>query len=70
MSPKRALAIAAEFFPQVSEDDRLGILWSHTGFPSFWAGDPEVCVRQQLDEYKRGVCPCPDCDPDGPNSNV
>ena len=24
------------------------LIWNETGFPSFWIGDPETCLREQL----------------------
>lgn len=31
------------------------ILWEHTGFPSFWRGDPLTCCIEQLRAYFTGV---------------
>lgn len=49
---KTPIEIAREYFPDCT-DEQLGyILWNHTGFPCFWDGDPETCMRQQLQDYK------------------
>ena len=31
--------------------DITEILWNETGYPCFWDGDPETCLRQQLHDF-------------------
>jgi len=49
---KPPVDIVREYFPDATDEHADGILWSRTGWPVFWAGDPETCMRQQLQEYK------------------
>lgn len=56
LTPKE---IVKEYFPGISDEEALSILWNHTGFPGFWAGDPETCLRDQLAQLKEH---CPDED--------
>lgn len=44
--------IAKEYFPQATDEQIDFILWEYTGFPAFWNGDPETCLRKQLQELK------------------
>ena len=48
-----AIRIAREYFPDANEETLGYILWNHTGFPGFWKGDPETCLREQLRSYKQ-----------------
>lgn len=53
---KTPLQIAREIFPEVKRGKKgdaylSHIIWSFTGYPSFWIGDPETCFRRQLQEY-------------------
>lgn len=45
------LAIAREYLPEATEEHISHVLWNYTGFPAFWAGDPETCLREQLQHY-------------------
>lgn len=47
-------AIVREYFPDATDGEVSYILWNHTGFPCFWHGDPETCLRQQLEAYRNG----------------
>ncbi len=62
------LEITREYFPKLTEDGLGYILWNRTGWPSFFAGDPEACLRGQLAEYrealKRGTDLCTHCNND------
>ena len=49
---KPPVDIVREYFPDAPDDLADHILWNRTGWPVFWAGDPETCMRQQLQEYK------------------
>lgn len=51
-----AQAIAREYFPGADERLINYVLWNCTGFPSFWDGDPETVLRQQLQAAKDGKC--------------
>ena len=44
-------SVAQEFDRTVTDADIDYILWEHTGFPAFFDGDPEECVRRQVKEY-------------------
>jgi hypothetical protein len=46
------IATVKEFFPEVSDDEAMGILWNYTGYPSFWHGDPKGTLREQLQHLK------------------
>jgi len=37
---------ARQLFIALPKDFAEHILWEHTGFPSFYDGDPEVCIRK------------------------
>ena len=46
------LELVREYFPDV-DDYRAGyILWNYTGYPGFFTGDPETCLRDQLQHVK------------------
>ena len=49
---KPPVDIVREYFPDATDDFAGYVLWNRTGWPRFWAGDPETCMRQQLQEYK------------------
>jgi len=36
---------------EVSREDAGYILWNHTGYPSFWDGDPIECLDRQVTEF-------------------
>lgn len=61
------IQVAREVFPDMSESDLISVMWSHTGFPGFFAPDPGETVRdvflRQLRAYRDGTCTCEDCDP-------
>lgn len=42
--------IVREYFPGISDQKADAILWEFTGWPCFWNGDPEECMRKQLQE--------------------
>ena len=48
-----------------TDREALDILWNHTGFPSFFLGEPIACVELQLTEMyvmaKFGCQPCIRC---------
>ena len=52
-----AVEIAREYFPDTPEQELFDIIWSETGYPSFWRKEdgntPEECFRNQLAEAKR-----------------
>ncbi len=54
MTDERVLEICREELPQHSDDGYGYILWNHTGYPHFWTGDPEECLRNQLRNYRDG----------------
>lgn len=45
---KRLLDVFLEYFPNESQDFMDEVLWDETGYPCFWHGDPEDCLRRQL----------------------
>ena len=47
--------IVNEYFPNADNDKIGNILWSYTGYPCFWSGDAETCLRKQLQEAKEGI---------------
>jgi hypothetical protein len=48
--------VVKEYFPDANDDEVDFILWSETGYPSFWeTDDVEVCLRKQLQEFKDRV---------------
>lgn len=50
---EECLSIAREVFgPEPSDEDLKHLLWEHTGFPSFFDGDPRIEVRRQLIDYR------------------
>lgn len=48
------IEIVKEIFPDISDQEADYILWSKTGFPSFFSGEEtiEEQIRKQLLEYK------------------
>lgn len=50
------LDLVRDFFPDVSDEQALDILWNYTGFPAFWDGDPLKVCREQL-AYLKEVGP-------------
>lgn len=60
-------SIVLSYFPGLSDDCISHVLWEHTGYPGFWDGEPEACLRRQLLDLQRitgptGAC---DCTPPG-----
>lgn len=47
--------VANQYFPGVNVWELNEILWSYTGYPEFWIGDPETCLRRQLKEAAEGL---------------
>lgn len=52
MTGQDAINIVREYFPGVSDELAGAILWEYTGWPAFWDGDPEMCMRKQLQELR------------------
>ncbi len=57
MNGRRAMKIAREVFADVPRTKKGTkflefVIWNWTGFPCFWAGDPETIFRQQLTKYR------------------
>lgn len=52
---KSAIDIAREYFPYECDTELDYIIWNKTGFPSFFRGDPILCFRRQLREYRQAV---------------
>jgi hypothetical protein len=47
--------VVREYFPKATEDEIDNILWTHTGYPTFWripddGWSEEECLRKQLGE--------------------
>jgi hypothetical protein len=47
-----ALDIAREYFPGEDEGFLGMVIWTFTGYPYFFHGDPVDCMRQQIAEVK------------------
>ena len=47
--------LVREFFPDADDRTVEAILWEKTGYPSFFAGDPETVCRAQLTLYKESL---------------
>lgn len=46
--------VGKEFGKTLTNDQADYLLWNHTGFPSFWKGDPvEECRAQLRSAFKR-----------------
>ncbi len=50
-----ARSVAWEFGIDLSFEDADYVLWEHTGFPSFFHGDPIESCTAQLREFFAGV---------------
>lgn len=48
MSNVNFLNLVREYFPEVTDEEALGILWNYTGYPEFWDGDPVKVCREEL----------------------
>jgi len=46
------LELAREYLPDLTDTELDAVLWSLTGFPAFWKGEPETALRKQLQEIK------------------
>lgn len=44
--------LVREYFPGVTDEQAMDILWNYTGFPGFWDGDPARVCREQLAHLK------------------
>ena len=61
------IELVKEYFPEATDDEADSILWSRTGFPSFFREDGSVedNLRKQLSKYKTlvesGVDVCEMC---------
>ena len=51
----KVINIVREYFPKCDLEYADYILWNKTGWPSFWHGDPETCLREQLLKYSKAV---------------
>lgn len=40
--------ILDDYLPGESREFQEAVLWECTGWPAFWRGDPEDCLRMQL----------------------
>lgn len=52
----KAVAIVKEYYPELKGKKGINnfagyTLWNFTGWPSFWSGDPEMCMREQIKAY-------------------
>jgi len=47
--------VRREVDPALTDAQADYILWEHTGFPSFFDGDPEETLIRQLQEYRDGL---------------
>ena len=48
--------IVREYFPDADDEFIEYVIWTHTGYPSFWKTDnPEAEMRQQLQEFKEKI---------------
>ena len=50
--------VVKEYFPDATEEFIDFIIWSKTGYPSFWnipedGNTPEECFRKQLKQFKK-----------------
>lgn len=56
MSESRAIEIAREYFPSLSDDELGYIVWNGTGFPCFFdERDFEAGIRKQLENLKQAA---------------
>jgi len=59
---KSPLEIVRDYFPEADDGFAECVLWERTGWPAFWSGDPEECLRRQLQEFKDAPPNCRLCD--------
>lgn len=62
MTGKQAFQIVREYFPGISDGDMNVVLWEFTGWPCFWDGDPETCLRRQLEELRSAPPSAPEAE--------
>jgi len=55
MDKQRAIEIVREYFPGASETLADWFLWNETGWPSFWQGEPEATLREQLAALRQAM---------------
>lgn len=48
-------SVAREWGEEPDVDECGYILWNHTGYPSFWTGDPVECCIDQVRAYYEGA---------------
>lgn len=48
-------SVAAEHKVELTDDQVELILWEHTGFPSFWTGEPASTCAAQVRELLGGM---------------
>lgn len=60
--------LVKEYFPEVTDEEALGILWNYTGYPSFWYDDPTTTCREQLQHLKDVGADAVDAELDAQNS--
>ena len=48
LTAARAYAIGREYLPDATDADIGFLLWNETGWPCFFDGDPEDCLRLQF----------------------
>src|SRR5688500_15002370 len=46
-----ARTVGHQYGYALSDDEAAVLLWEHTGYPSFWEGDPAKCCEAQLVSY-------------------
>ncbi len=51
MAWEKAMEIARQVFPDYRDDFLGWLIWNATGYPHFWKGEPEECLREQLEAY-------------------
>ena len=52
---KTVYDVANQYFPGENICVLDQILWSFTGYPHYWRGDPETCLRRQLKDAADGI---------------
>lgn len=51
ISHDKALEIAREVIPDMPDNILTAILWLHTSYPCWFAGEPESTLRQELTDH-------------------
>jgi hypothetical protein len=55
VTARDAINIVKRVFPKATDERAIVILWTHTGFPGFWRGNPAKEIAESMRALKRHI---------------